>query len=152
MTTAALFLANITNAIAALTISGVTIKDIDEVVGSWIQTPNVLYPNMDDFVTNFAITYPTFVQDGTGPVDVDYTLNYRFLSTQVGDLATVPVQFGNIMTKAIAIANALLVVRAPYDGRILMSIGSIAVGARNDPAGNQYFGADIPLNIQEIQN
>jgi hypothetical protein len=151
--TAPMFLTSITNAIAALSISGVTIKDVDEVAAAWTSTPKVLYPNLfEDFVTGHRVEYPTFVQDGTGPVNIFYNLNYRYLSTQVGDLATAPVQGYGLLTQTIAIADALVSVRAPYDGRVLMTYKIDSIGAKTDPVGNQYFGADIELSIQEIHN
>lgn len=152
MTTATTYMASIVSAISQLTITGITIKDIDEVAASWVSLPKVLYPNIDDFVTNFELNYPTFVQDGTGPVDIKYSLNYRYLSTQVGDMATVAVQSNLVLAEVISIVNKMLTVRAPYDGRVLMTLGDLSIGARLDPAGNQYFGADFALNVEEIQN
>ena len=150
--TATTYLASIVTAISDLTITGVTIKDMSEVTASWVSLPKVLYPNVDDFVTDFDLTYPTYVQDGEGPVDIKYTLNYRYLSTQVGDMATMPVQSNLVMTEVISIINKLLTVRSPYDGRVTMAAKVASIGAKMDPAGNQYFGADIALNIEEMQN
>lgn len=150
--TTAIYLANIMDAISQLSISGITIKDKDQLSASWISLPNVLYPHPDNLIENFGLEYQSLVQDASGPVNVTYTLNYRYLDVAVGDLAVFPVSFSDLIDKAITIANAMIAVRAPYSGRVLMTLGGISVGPREDPVGNQYFGADIALNILELQN
>lgn len=149
-----LYLQSITNAIAAISISGVTVKDSDEIVASWAGTPNILYPNPNDdgFITNFRIQYDSIMQGADAPMTIGYTLNYRFLGTQIGDLATFPAEYANIVSKVAVIVNALITVPAPYSGRVELTIGGVTVGAKADPVGNMYHGADFALNITEMQN
>ncbi len=152
--TATLYLQSITNAIAAISVSGVTIKDSDEIVASWVGTPNILYPNPNDdgFITNFRIQFDSIMQGTDAPMTIGYTLNYRFLGTQIGDMATFPVEYANIVSKVAAIVNALVAVPAPYSGRVELIIGGVTIGAKADPSGNMYHGADFTLNITEMQN
>jgi hypothetical protein len=145
-------LSNIADAISSITISGVTVKDKDQLSGSWLSLPNVLYPNPDNWVTGFSIKYDALMQGVSAPATITYTLNYRFLGVQVGDIATFPVSYSALVDKVIAIVNAIEAVYAPYSGRIEMILGNISIGAKIDPAGNSYFGADIALNISEMQN
>lgn len=149
-----LYLQSITNAIAAISVSGVTVKDSDEIIASWVGTPNILYPNPNDdgFITNFRIQYDSIMQGADAPMTIGYTLNYRFLGTQIGDLATFPAEYANIVAKVAVIVNALIAVPAPYSGRVELRIGGVAVGAKADPVGNMYHGADFALNITEMQN
>jgi len=150
--TVSLNLANVANAISALSISGVTVKDKDEIVSSWVSIPNILYPNPEGWITNFGIEYMTIKQGADADVDISYTLNYRFLGTQVGDLSTFPFAYSSVVDKLILIFNAIIAMDAPYNGSVEMKIGGVGIGARTDPAGNNFFGADFALNIVEMQN
>ena len=151
--TFSLNLTNITNAIAALSISGVTIKDVDEIAASWKAVPNVLYPNPrdDGFITDFGLDYASTMRGASAPVNVRYVLHYRFLGMEVGDLSTFKKAYSDTLSKLISIINALEEVSAPYSGAVDMEIvAPINIGARPDPAGNMYHGADIALKITEI--
>ncbi len=150
--TTALLLVSIVDAIANISISGVTVKDVDQLSASWIALPNVLYPNDENFIDNFLVQYDSLLEGADAPETISYTLNYRFLGTQVGDMATMPVGYSNVVTKLAAIINALIAVPSPYAGRVNMKVGACPLGPRTDPAGNQYYGADIALLIQEMQN
>jgi hypothetical protein len=150
--TVALNLANIANAIAALSISGVTVKDKDEIVGNWTSLPNVLYPKPDGWITGFNIDYVTVMQGASAKMDISYTLNYRFLSTQVGDIGTFPVAYSMLIDKLILIVNAIVAMDAPYTGAVEMKLGNIEINPLPDPAGNVFFGADFSLRITEMQN
>jgi hypothetical protein len=150
--TAALFLSGIADAIAGISITGVTVKDRDQISASWIGTPNVLYPNPDGWLTDFTIQFDSLLQGADAPMTIGYTLHYRFLGVQVGDLAAMPVAYSALVDKVIAICNALIAVPGPYSGRVQMVVSDPQLGPREDPAGNQYYGADIALQIQEMQN
>lgn len=152
--TTSLYLSSITNAIASISVSGVTVKDVDEISPSWTGTPNILYPNPNapGFITNFEIDFDSMLQGESAPTTLRYTLNYRFLGTAIGDMGTFTVAYSNIITKVTAIYNALIAVPAPYDGRITMTPRIVDIGAKEDPAGNQFHGADFALSIEELQN
>ena len=150
--TVSLLLANVADSISQISVSGVTIKDKDQLSGSWVSLPNVLYPNPDGWITGFSINYVTVMQGTTAPMDISYTLNYRFLGVAVGDIATFPIAYSGLVDKLTLIINAVIGVYAPYSGKVEMKLGDINLGAKDDPAGNQYFGADIALNIMEMQN
>jgi hypothetical protein len=145
-------LANIADAIAAISISGVTVKDKDQIAASWVSTPNVLYPNPDGWITDFRLEYKAIPRGSAAPVNVMYTLNYRFLGVQVGDMATMPVSYSDLVSKVIAIINAVVAVHAPYDGGVDLVVQSVDLGPMTDPAGNQYYGADLAFSVEEIQN
>lgn len=150
--TVSLYLASITDAISQISVSGVTIKDKDQISGSWIGTPNVFYPHQDNWIENFSIRYDSVLQGADAPMTISYTLNYRFLGVEVGDMAANPVSYSALVDKVIAIINALIAVPGPYSGKVQMVVSNPMLGPREDPAGNQYFGADLALNIEEQQN
>lgn len=150
--TVSLNLANVANAIAAISISGVTVKDKDEIVGSWTPLPNVLYPRPDGWITNFRIEYVSIEQGANAKMNILYTLNYRFLGVQAGDLSIFPAAYSALVDKLILIVNAIVALDAPYSGSVQLEISGVEIGPRTDPAGNNFFGADFAVNIMEMQN
>jgi len=150
--TISLVLTSITGAIKNLTITGVTVKDYNGIAASWQSQPNVLYPNPEGFITDFSLTFPTLMRGASADADVHYTLHYRFLGSEVGDLSQMPQEYGEMVTKVTAILNKLLATDAPYAGTVEMEVADVSIGARADPAGNMYHGADIALRITEMQN
>ena len=149
---ASLLLANVADAISQISVSGVTIKDKDQLAGSWVSLPNVFYPNPDNWITGFVIQFDSVMQGATAPMTYKYTLNYRFLGVQVGDMAVFPVSYSALVDKVIAIVNALQAIQAPYSGKVQMIVGDLQLGPKDDPSGNQFFGADFALQIEELQN
>ena len=148
-----LLLPDITAAIASIVISGVTIKDYDGIAANWQSTARVLYPNPEGFITDFAPEYFTLMRGASAPMDAVYTLNYRYLDTAIGDLANLPYSYGQMIDKVMVIVAKLLETDTPYSGRVEMELKAIqSVGAKADPAGNMYHGADIALLIREMQN
>ena len=150
--TISLLLTDITDAIAGLSISGVTIRDVDQISANWQSVPNVLYPNPEGFISDMVLDYRSFLRGASAPVDVSYTLNYRFLNVQIGDLGNMAAQYGDMVSKLTTIINALMSEDAPYSGKVDLAVLAVSVGARADPAGNLYHGADIALRIMEQQN
>lgn len=152
--TASLYLSSIADAISSANISGVTIKDADQLSMNWQSQSNILYPNPNPpgFVSGFAMEFDSIMQGAESPMTLTYTLNYRFLGTALGDAASFTTAYANIVTKLVLIINAFLALPAPYSGKVELTIGAVDIGAKTDPAGNQYHGADIQLNIQEMQN
>lgn len=152
--TVSLLFGSIADSIASISVSGVTIKDRDQIVANWEAQPNVLYPNPNDpgWITDFSIQYDTLLQGTNASMTIIYTLHYRFLGTLVGDMATFPTAYSGVVDKLIAIINALIAVPDPYSGRVVMTVGDISIGPKEDPAGNQYHGADFALQIRELQN
>lgn len=152
--TVSLYLSSVCDAIAALSVAGVTVKDKNEISPSWVSQPNILYPNPNQrgFITDFSLVFDSVLQGADAPVTISYTLNYRFLGTQIGDMATFPLAYSDVIDKAILIVNAIIAMPAPYSGKVEMVQGPISVGDFIDPAGNAYHGADLALRIKEMHN
>lgn len=150
--TTALYLSSIADSISNLSISDITVKDKDQIVGSWLSTPNVLYPNPDGWITEFSIQYDTVLQGASAPATISYTLNYRFLGVAVGDISIMPVAYSELVDKVALIINAIIATPAPYSGKVEMKAGGVNIGSRTDPVGNNFFGADFAINITEMQN
>ena len=153
MTISTLF-TSITDAISNISIAGITVLDYDEIASNFQMKPYVLYPNPAEngFVTNFGVSYNSFDQGANGLTDISYTLHYRFLATQIGDMLSFTKAYGYMLDGLVKIINALITTDAPYSGRVDMQLASVSVGARTDPSGIGFHGADIALKITEMQN
>jgi hypothetical protein len=145
-------LTTITDEISALSISGVTIKDYDGIVANWASTPYVLYLNPENPLTGFSPDYKSFLHGALAQVDLNYTLNYRFLGTQVGNLGNTAVAYSDVVNKVVLIINAAITNHSYASGKASVELGAVTFGPRTDPAGNSYHGADIALTVSEMQN
>lgn len=147
-----LLLPHITDAIGDLSISGVTIKKVNELNASYTLTNNVLYPQPEGFITGFRLEFVSFPRGEDAKVNVLYDLHYRFLSTQIGDLSNMATAYATMFEAVVALVSSLIEVHELYDGKVDMEVGAVTFGARADPVGNMFHGADITLNVMEMQN
>lgn len=141
-----LYLATVADAISKISISGITVKDKDQLAAAWTGQTNVLYPNPNEpgWISDFSVVYNV----AGGLETAAYTLNYRFLSTQIGDLSTFPAEYSSLVDKVSSILDALMAAVESIDS-VTVRVSGVSVGARIDPSENQYHGADISLSIVE---
>jgi len=140
--------ATITNSIAALSISGVTIKDIDEIPQNASMLTPLLIPQPNDFVTNFEAAFQSFGSNGTAKIDLNYSLNYVYLHAEVGSGISTFDIYSGLITKLSAILVAILsndAITGLID--IKPRIGNI--GIIEDPSGKQFWGVLFSLPILE---
>ena len=141
-------ISTVADSIAGLTISGVTIKDIDQIPDTARMLCPLLIPKPDNFVTNISVSFETFGSNGGAKINTTYTLNYVFLFCEVGGISSFAA-FAGLMTKL----SAILVTINSNDtitGAVDMKINSIGnIGVITDPAGIEYWGLEFSLNILE---
>ena len=145
-------LTSVTGAIDDISVSGVTIKNYDGIVSNWLSTPNVLYPSPESFLTGFSMEYQSFPHGATAQVNLKYTLNYRFLGTALGNMGNFPTAYADVVDKVVLIVNAIITNHSLVSGAADIELRNISFGPRDDPAGNNYHGADIAIDVTEMQN
>ena len=138
-------LATVTDSISNLVISGVTIKDIDQIPDIVGLATATLYPKRDGLITN----YKTERTDVTGQnLNVYYTLNYQYFHCAIGNTG-----FGDfpaLMTK-VALIGAALASDASWAGCVDHSDPRFGImGALKDGAGNTFWGAEVSINIMQF--
>jgi hypothetical protein len=135
----------VTNAIAALTITGVLIKDVDEVAASIGLGFGILTPRPDDFITGVSITPAELSKQN---LDVRYTLHYHYFHCAIGqDLFA---DFAPLVTKIGAIIKAFCN-DAKLTGSIDGGMPTIGrVGPIMDAAGNKYHGCEFSMPILQF--
>jgi len=148
----ALAITTVTNSIAALSVTGLTIKDIDEIPYSVTdrQCP-ILYPEPLNFISDITVERATTGTAGSGYFDVFYTLRYAFLYQQAGagrgtlTLYSSMVQlFEDLVDKMIISDN----ITGCVDIQVA---GSVTFGPIPDPAGNMFIGAELLFRVHEFE-
>jgi hypothetical protein len=145
-------LPEITHAISELQLDGISIRDIDGISPTFQGMANVFYPNPEGFISGFSVGYDSYDRGASSLANLSYTLNYRFLGTLIGDMTNMPRAYAAMIDNLLTVLNGLVETPAPYDGRVELAVGPITVGAKPDPAGNMFHGADVALRITEMQN
>jgi hypothetical protein len=138
----------VTNSIAALSVSGVTIRDIDEVTDSNILGGKILFPQPVDFITDINLIRDEI----TGQWNtLTYTLHYVYLHCPTaGGLGGLKASYSGLITNAAAI---LLAFSSDATLSGAMDNGSPrmeGLGIVTDPAGNAYYGCLFVLAITQF--
>jgi hypothetical protein len=143
-------IATVAAAIAGLTISGVTMRDIDEIPDSAALLCPLMLPQPDNFVTNLAYSRETFGSMGAAKMNTSYTLNYAYLHCEVGSGLNTYASYAGIISKLELILETIMsndVINGAVDIQV-ESIGNI--GVIPDPAGVQYWGLLFSFRVLEF--
>jgi len=142
-------IATVADSIAGLTISGVTIKDIDQIPDSARMLTPLLIPQPANFVTNLGVEFKTFGSNGGAKIDTTYTLNYVFLFCEVGSGLSSFTAFSGLVGKLEDILEAINSNDA-ITGAVDVKIGTIGnIGVITDPAGVEFWGLEFSLRVLE---
>ena len=144
--TIAVNLKTVATSIAGFSISGVTIKNVDNIPTSGAMICPVMFPN-PNFVTGVKVDVLTVGGYPTAMIDMEYTLNYIYLHCEAGGLSQLEVisplldKFADIV-EAFA-GNAILgLVDVTFDS-------NQAPGIIRDPAGNEFWGMMFTVKVKD---
>lgn len=142
----------ITN-IAALNISGVTIKDTDEIPEEVTsRNKQMLIPKPDGFLSGFNLVRASLSTGSGGQWDVPYSLTYRYLHSPAATGRGLFDLYPAFVAKVVLIINAIM----ENDGiagvedfkfRDIQNFGPVA-----DPLGNIFHGCDLVFDVFELIN
>jgi hypothetical protein len=139
---------SVADAISKLTITGVTVRDIDQIAASVQMAPATLAPKPGGFITNMKVATDSFGTGGGQKMTLDYTLNYTYYHCQIGSVLDFA-SYSAMVTKIAVILVALMsndVVTGAFDQNPKIS----DIGPVLDPAGNQYHGCVFSLDITQF--
>lgn len=141
----------VTNSIAALTVAGVTIKDVDEIPMDALKILPVMFPKPDNFITNVTFSRETYGTGGTAKMNFSYTLNYRYLHSPVGARLNMLSAYSGLITNLAAILVEIFE-NDKLAGLVDLQLESIGqIGPLTDLAGQTtYHGVDIGLRVLEF--
>ena len=141
-------ISTVADSIAGLTVSGVTVKDIDQIPDTARMLCPLLIPKPDNFVTDLSVSFETFGSNGGAKINTNYTLNYVFLFCEVGGMRAFAA-FSGLVSKLSTILVAINSNDA-ITGAVDMKINSIGnIGVITDPAGVEYWGLEFSLRVLE---
>jgi len=151
----ALALTTITNSIAALSVSGVTIFDIDEVPSEIGPRAPAIIP-LPMIFDNFTVQYDSMnTSSGTDArkKTVTYDLHYRLLYAPIGtDRGNILSQLSAMATKAGLFLDAVMAVDTFTGGIDIDPSIPEGNGIVEDPAGVPFWGCDFVLTVMEFVN
>ena len=143
-------IATVLDSISKLSVSGVTIKDVDEIPQEVTERLcPILFPSPDGLVTGLTVTPQSFGAGTSGKNDVNYTLNYVYLHAPIGSGRFIADNVSAMVAKVVLILNALIAndaVTGSVD--IEPSIGEF--GVIEDLSGNQFHGVTITIKVLEF--
>jgi hypothetical protein len=145
-----LAITTVCTSIAALTVAGVTIKDLDAVPPSAIRLTPVLFPAPENPISNFLATRESFGGGSSALVNVEYDLNYIFLYCELGSGRTGLDWLEDRMLKVQAIYDEVLEIDVITGAVDVWPTGNVQFITLTDPAGNQYLGCAMTFHVTEF--
>jgi len=146
----ALAIATVVDSISNLSVSGLTIKDMDTIPASASGLGPLLIP-LPNFVTNFNMERDSYGGGSTAKMTVTYNLNYRLLFAQAGSGRDLE-YFDNMVSMVALLWDAILAIETLTGAIDLVPAGITNMGLINDPAEHEYYGCDIAVRVTEFVN
>lgn len=140
--------ATIADSISKISISGVTVKDIDEIPQSARLLCPLLIPRPNNWVTGFEAVFQSFGSNGGAAIDLNYHLNYLYLHNEAGSGIAPFSDYSGLISKLSTILVAILSndkVTGLVDQKPI--IGEL--GIITDPSGVEYWGIEISFKVLE---
>ncbi len=148
----ALNIAGVADGIAALSVTGLVIKDLDGIRDAVdVRECPVLVPSMMNFITNFNPQRRSTGLNSAAAFDIEYDLTYNLYVEPVGSTRGLQDIFPEMIAKAFAVFDAALATE---------NAGAVDVlpkaiqnpGNMNDPANNGFIGCQIVFHVMEFVN
>jgi hypothetical protein len=147
----ALQLEAVATAISGLTVTGLTVKDLNEIPEAFGMGGPTMFPNPDGFITDFNVQRVSFGMN-TAKMTATYRLNYLLAYSPVGGTLKQFEAYARMVGLAIDIIDAILAL-ASLNGAVTFEIPVIGeFGIVNDPAGNARWGCGVSVSITEFVN
>ena len=145
-------LSTIANSITGITVTGLTIKDIDEIPQGLLNRDcPVLIPNPENYVSNFSVQVDSFGTGSQRKMTLTYQLNYILLYSEVGVGRTTTLEmYSGMLTKACTFLDAFyaldnLTGAVDFDAEL----GDPAIREINQ---KNFHSIDIRLVVREFVN
>lgn len=148
----ALATTTIATAIAGLSVTGLTIKDLDGFKDEILHRDCPILIPAPQYFTDPDVDYESFGAGDTALITVYYTLNYRMFYAKAGTGRKVADHYQGMVGMTIDIMGAIIANDA-IGGAIHLAIAGVgAFGVVTDPSDNPFFGVDIGIRVTEYQN
>ena len=139
----------VATSIAGLTVSGVTIKDLNAIPDTASMLTPIVFPQPNGYMTNVAMTFESFGSNGAAKMNFEYDLNYVFLYAEVGSGINAFAPYSGLMTK-LALILVTIFSNDAISGLVDMKLGSVGnVGVIADPTDKNFWGVLFTLHVLE---
>lgn len=138
------------SSIAALSVSGVTIKDVDDVPEDLTGLGPTIIPMGDNLVTDFRIVFQSFGDSASALFDIFYTLNYRLYVAPIAAGRGYLGVLDELADKLALFLDALLAAGVITGSENTVPVGLGNYGSLLDPSNNPFWGCDIAIEIMEF--
>ena len=142
----ALQIPEITESIAALSVTGLTIRDVYDIPIK-IDRPT-LFP-LDDFIAIEELVMDSFGSGDTAEMTFIYRLNYRLCYKPIGTGRNLEV-VGDLVEMIAAILDAIIGIVNITGAVEIAPANNIRMGVVADPAGTSWFGCDFSFRVKEF--
>ena len=148
--TADVNLVAIADALSALQVSGVNVRDIDQIPENATNIVPVFFPIPNGFITDMVWERETFGADTVAKMNLTYVLHYRYLHAPIGSGGGLLAVYAGLIKNLVKILQAIFA-DSNLSGEVVdVSLNGISdIGALPDPAGNPFHGVDITLKVLE---
>lgn len=148
----AIQLAAVANSIEALTVTGLTIYDVDNIPAAVDVRQTAALVPLPDYVTGMQVVRDSYGAD-QAKMTITYTLNYRlFYSLAGAGRAGVIEYYDDMIDMIAAIWDEILAISTFTGGIDLMPTGITGIGVVNDASNNSFLGCDLSFQCQEFIN
>lgn len=144
-------LSTVADSISKLSVTGLTILDIDEIPTTADQRASYLMP-LPAYITDMEMERDSYGA-GDAKMTVTYTLNYRLLYQPAGAGRSNTIdQVSGLVGMVGKIWDAVLAINTLTGAVDIYPQGINNMGLVNDPSDVNWFGADIALRVIEFVN
>jgi len=148
----ALAITTVTNSIAALSVTGLNIRDIDQIPFSVSerQCP-ILYPEPLNFVSDITVERVTTGTAGSGYFDVFYTLRYAYLYQKAGAGRGSLSNYQGVVQLWEDLIDRMIISDTLTGCEDIQVSGSVSFGPIPDPAGDMFIGSELLFRVHEFE-
>ena len=145
-----LAITTVCESIAALTITGVKIRDLSNVPPSAMRLTPILFPDPANPISNFVVERMSYGGGSSYLLDADYDLNYIFLYCESGSGRTGLDYLEDRMLKVQAIYDAILLIDTFEGGVDISPTSNVQFTSMTDPGGKEYLGCVMTFHVKEF--
>jgi len=142
----------VANSIAGLSVSGVTLKALDEIPEKVDgRDCPIIYPNPDGFLSNLDLEVDSF-GSASAKKTVSYNLNYMYLHSPIGSGRGLFDKYESVVSSLLAFFDAVISNDTITGCVDIQPQDATSFGPVSDPSGNVFHGCIIVLRVTELVN
>lgn len=153
----AIAIATVANSIESLSVTGLTIYDVDNIPTAVDTREKAALVPLPDYITNISFERDSFNVISAG-VNVakwtlTYTLHYRLFYKLAGSGRAVQVEYyDGVIDMIAAIWDAILAINTYSGGIDILPSGVFGIGFVQDASNVSFLGCDLAFTCQEFIN